>query len=159
MPDDSNTVLVPLTQGKVAIIDAKDAPLVLARRWQVVRIGKQWYARSNREYLHRLLMSPPTGMTVDHINGDGLDNRRANLRIASHAQNHWNTGKQANNTSGYLGVTWSRQHRKWKAQIWAEGKMKCLGEFSCPIEAARARDAAAIRYRGEFAHLNFPDDQ
>jgi hypothetical protein len=102
--------------------------------------------------MHRLIMAAPDGIGVDHINGDGLDNRRANLRLASQRDNSANMAVRASSATGFKGVSWKRRNRKWQAQI---GRTY-LGIFASAEEAARAYDHAAREAWGEFAHLNFP---
>jgi hypothetical protein len=96
------------------------------------------------------------GQLVDHWNRDGLDNRRCNLRIANYSQNAANSGPSVRNTSGYKGVTFSRRADKWQAGIQVNGKFQFLGHWATREDAARAYDAAATKFFGEFAHLNFP---
>jgi hypothetical protein len=93
---------------------------------------------------------------TDHINGDGLDNRRANLRPTNHKLNMANTRIYSSNTSGYRGVSFRRDLRKWVAHINIDGRKRHVGFFSSPEQAAIARDAAAIAAWGDFARLNFP---
>lgn len=93
---------------------------------------------------------------TDHIDGNGLNNQRYNLRTATVSQNLMNRGRPANNTSGFKGV--SRQRDKWVAGIKADGVHQRRGGFSTPEQAARAYDAMAVELHGEFARLNFPDD-
>lgn len=150
-------VVVTLTKGMSAMIDECDLPLVEDHSWC---IQKGVYAATEIEgktvYMHRLILDAPQGMSVDHINGDTLDNRRSNLRIVTHTQNSRNRTKvNKNNTSGYMGVSASRG--KWYAQIMADGKNVYLGTFACPIEAAVARDVAAHELFGEHASYNFPE--
>jgi hypothetical protein len=97
---------------------------------------------------------------IDHVNGDGLDNRRENLRVATHAQNASNRGVRVNNTSGFKGVhaNHSGRGKQWFAYITTNYKRQHLGMFGTAEEAARAYDAAAVRLHGEFARLNFPSD-
>ena len=158
--------LIPLTQGRVAIVDAADAYGVAAVRWYAQqnvtryngRVYKgRWYAcrggGGKLALMHRELCASPD--EVDHINGNGLDNRRANLRPATHAQNLANR-TNGRNRSGVHGVSWSTAERKWHASIQADGREYNLGNFSTIEEATQVRDAAAIRLHGEFARLNGP---
>jgi len=97
-------------------------------------------------------------MVVDHINHDGMDNRSANLRAATHSQNMCHRKKHSAATySKYKGVHWHKNHKKWLARITFEKKTIHLGYFRSETEAARAYDRAAMKYHGEFASLNFPE--
>ncbi|MHC4207804.1 MAG: HNH endonuclease, partial [Planctomycetota bacterium] len=95
------------------------------------------------------------GYIVDHINGNGLDNRRANLRLATVAQNAWNS-KKRNPRSGYKGVWFAADKGLWRAAIVCHGRRIHIGYFTDKIAAARAYDAAARKYYKEFARPNFP---
>ena len=120
-----------------------------------MRIGKS--AKFTVIYMHRDVIKVPEGMVVDHINHDGMDNRRVNLRAATHAQNAYHTKKRSGAThSKYKGIHWRKKHKKWVARIMFEGKRIYLGCFRNEIEAAKAYDRAARKYHGEFASLNFP---
>lgn len=156
---------VPLTQGFFATIDAADAQLVSELRWfakvctradgtlrvyaiaKVVRPDGKWTTLR----MHRLIAGTPKGLETDHINGDGLDNRRANLRHATTSQNQQNRGAQANNTSGFKGVSWSKADRKWRARINGGGKQSHLGMFDSAEAAYAAYCEAASSMHGEFA--------
>lgn len=157
---------IPLTQDQVAFVDDEDYETLTRHRWraQYNSGAGSFYAGRNTSkdkkklYMHRVIMNAPLGVQVDHINGNTLDNRRANLRFASKSENGRNRGKQANNKSGYKGVSWGRRESKWYAYIQLNSKTKCLGYFDSILDAARAYDAAAIELHGAFAKLNFPQE-
>ncbi len=158
---------IALTQGQTAIIDSEDTALVSTYKWQARRDSKRpehWYAittirdgerRRKTLLLHRLLLNTPPGTQVDHKDGDGLNNRRSNLRIATNAQNCMNQPPPSNNTSGYKGVSYHKARRKWQAKIRVNRKDLYLGLFIDPKDAALAYDAKAKEVFGEFAWLNF----
>ncbi len=104
--------------------------------------------------MHRLLIKIPNGFQIDHIDGNGLNNQKLNLRIATASQNQINRGKQKNNTSGFKGVFGRKDKNKWRAQIKFHGKTKHLGYADDKIEAARIYNKAAVERFGEFARLN-----
>lgn len=147
---------VPLGRGFVALVDDADYALVTGiGSWHSQISGStrtRVYARSNvAGFMHRFL----TGWAqVDHINGDGLDNRRSNLRPAVGSQNNHNVKLRRDNTSGFKGVV--RCGTRWKAQIKVEGRSRTLGRFATAAEAARIYDKAAREIAGEYARLNFP---
>lgn len=101
--------------------------------------------------LHRLVMDAPAGIDVDHINGNTLDNRRENLRLATRAQNCWNRKLPRTNTSGYKGVSWRKDKECFTASITTHGKRLFLGFFPKAEEAAEARRLASIEQHGDFA--------
>lgn len=151
---------IPLTQGKFALVDDEDYERLIAMgKWQCVGRGKKVYAvkmfwKKKHIIMHRFIVDAPIGFEVDHINGDGLNNRRENLRICTVSENGRNLSKRKDNTSGFKGVNWHKQKSKWRARIQLDKKRIDVGYFDCPIEAARAYNAAAIKYHGEFAKLN-----
>jgi hypothetical protein len=153
------TRAIPLNKdGLVVLVDDADYR-VLAElgRWRVHRSGHVLYAARSKPGGGVLLMHQAlTGWErTDHINGDGLDNRRANLRPATHAENMRNRRIQRNNTSGFKGVYRTRNGR-WRARITVVGQGKRdLGTHATAEAAARAYDAAAVELFGEFARPNF----
>lgn len=104
------------------------------------------------KYLHRVILSPSDDTDVDHRNGNGLDNRRSNLRVCTESQDLGNSKLRKDNTSGYKGVHFF--HGRWRARIAINGKRISLGMFSDPWEAAQAYNIAALTQWGEFARLN-----
>ena len=104
--------------------------------------------------MHRVILKTPKGMDTDHRNGDGLDNRRCNLRICTKSQNSINRKMQSNNTSGYRGVYWHKRDKKWLAHIKIDGKKINFGYCSTKEQAAEAYNEAAKKHYGEFARLN-----
>jgi AP2 domain/HNH endonuclease len=150
-------------KGRTAFIDEQDAHIIESHKWCVCQYGDKNYIlspRLNSEgrssgtfLLHRLIMSAKKGEYIDHVNGDGLDNRRANLRFCSKSQNGSNRGRQNNNKSGFKGVSWSDANKKWIAQITSNGIRCHLGTFSDPLEAHKAYCEAAKRLHGDFANL------
>lgn len=150
---------VPLKQGAVTLIDEADLPLISGARWHAYHNGNglTTYAKSySMGLMHRAILQPPSHLEVDHINGNGLDNRRSNLRLATKAQNQANRRPSRTNTSGFKGVSPHAQVRKWKAEIRVAGVRHYLGLFNSPEEAAQAYDCAAFQHFGEYARLNFP---
>lgn len=92
---------------------------------------------------------------IDHKNGNGLDNRLKNLRIATESENSRNQNKRRTNKSGFKGVSWGTRDNKWRSYITINGKFKSLGYYSSKEDAAKAYDKAAIKYFGEFAKTNY----
>lgn len=153
---------IPLTKGRFAVVSDEDYPRVRSFLWYCSELrGDTYYAvgrpgTKRKQYMHRFLRRAGPGEIIDHRNGDGLDNRRRNTRRSTHSQNHANHRRQRNNTSGFTGVWWHAQRRKWSAEIKVNQKKINLGLFEDPITAAKARDRAAIKYFGSFAKLNIP---
>ncbi|QGJ87600.1 HNH endonuclease [Gordonia phage Faith5x5] len=156
-----SVVEIPVAGGHVALVDESDRDLVSRYRWSALQTGKTVYAqraiqradgRWTTQKMHQLI----TGYALtDHRNGNGLDNRRANLREATQAQNMCNR-RPSTGASGYKGVTWHARLNRWKGQITKAGRNHHLGYFQVAEDAARAYDDAARLMHGEFATLNFP---
>lgn len=150
---------IKLTQGKFAIVDDKDFEYLNQFKWFAQKDGYTWYAlRRGKQRkivrMHRLLTGISKGKSIDHINGNGLDNRRENLRICTQQQNICNSRKRKNTSSKYKGVSWYARGHKWAAYIQTKNKQKHLGYFDKAIEAALAYNTAAKKLHGQFARLN-----
>lgn len=154
-----------LPSGHVALVDDLDYE-------RVVQAGP-WSARpsSNTTYVQRNVKRADGGGTtqalhvfllgcngVDHRNGDGLDNQRSNLRVATSSQNSMNRRRRSDNRAGFKGVTWDKHRNHWQALIYAGGKKRHVGYYDTPEAAARGYDAAARELFGEFARPNFPQE-
>jgi len=150
-----DTKLIPLTQGKFAIVDAEDYDHLMQFKWFYTCYG--YAARNARDktlLMHRVILSADKGFNIDHINGDALDNRKSNLRFCSQAENSRNRKLRKGGTSKFKGVGWHKATGKWVAYIKVNYKHKHLGLFVDEKEAAMAYDAAALLYFGEFAATN-----
>lgn len=165
------TVEIELTQGQVTIVDDIDADLAEVK-WatQPRNNGLDFYAlrgtyssttktKRTTVHLHRAVLERKLGRAlrkgeiVDHIDGNGLNNRRSNLRLATQAENRRNSRKNVNNTSGFKGVYWHKSSQKWMAYITFNRRMIYLGYFDCPKEAHAVYCKAAAKYHGEFANF------
>jgi hypothetical protein len=155
---------IQLTRGKVAIVDADDFERLSKFKWCAIKSskGKTWYARrwtargKGKQapiLMHREILNILITVLLDHKNGNGLDNRKENLRISTCSQNNQNRSKPKNNTSGIKGVYWNKRNKKWMARIQANHKVHYLGYFHELEDAATAYYNEAIRLHGEFARL------
>ena len=156
---------IQLTQGKIAIVDDADFEYLNQYKWHIYKQNRNnFYARTivyeNKKriaiVMHRLLVKCE-GKIIDHISGDGLDNRRSNIRCCTRSQNPINRRININNLSGFKGVSWYKPAEKWRAQIQYKKIVYHLGCFEKRIDAARAYNQAAQKYHGEFAKLNILD--
>lgn len=161
--------------GRVALVDDEDYELVMESptMWRVKARQRKYgspvfyawrshiaskgvvRARLAHQAMHRLILDAPADLFVDHINGNGLDNRRCNLRLCTNSQNQQNRRAPKHAPlSEFKGVTWHRSAAKWQAQIKLHGRNIYLGLYESEIEAARAYASAAERHFGEFAFTN-----
>lgn len=132
---------IVLTQEKSALVDDEDFEALSQWNWIAVKIGKTYYATRSIEprYLHRVLMKPAKRMCVDHIDGDGLNNQKSNLRVVSHSANLSNrVFKNTNNKSGTNGLSWAKERGMWHARLIREGKKHFLGYFKRKEDAEKA---------------------
>lgn len=157
---------IPLTLGEQTLIDDEDLALVSGYKWSLRRDPRgNFYARAavpgtgrqgkRTVLMHRVILGAKPGEQVDHRNGDGLDNRRSNLRLCAHRQNQFNQRKQRRWTSSqFKGVTLDKKRSQWAARIKANGSNIWLGRHDNELDAARAYNSAAMELFGEFANLN-----
>ncbi len=155
-PPNGKIAYIPLTRGLQAIVDAEDYEWLSQYKWHAnpsKRNGTIYAARSvghSSVLMHRMIMRPPKGKVVDHINGNGLDNRRCNLRICNRQENARNRRKHVGGKSRFIGVY--PRGKKWGAFVGHQH----VGVFEDEVEAAKARDRRALAMYGEHAWLNFP---
>lgn len=159
------TSAILLSNGDLCFVDDDWHPMlscvnwnICTNRWTSYAVHRERYGQGRRHIvaMHRLILDAGPGEVVDHINGNGLDNRRVNLRIVTTHENNLNRFKNTRGSSQFKGVTWAKE--RWQAQIKLHGQMYYLGRFESEIEAARAYDLAARKLFKEFAKLNFPHD-
>lgn len=150
---------VPLTKGFVAVIDASDVPLVAGSNWWalqkangVVYAVRQMRILGKKQnvLMHRVIAGTPNGLLTDHIDGDGLNNRRSNLRHATNEQNQRNRGANRGTRSGLKGVQFHKRDRLWLARITVNKKVYSLGYFKEPEQAHNAYCEAVNQMHGEF---------
>jgi hypothetical protein len=162
-PSDPTIRYIPLTQGYVTVVDADDYDFLTQWTWKAKKDSHTIYV--HRRYriggrkrkwvqMHRVLLNAPPNCQVDHIDHDGLNNTRANLRLATSSQNQYNRSQTKG--KGYKGVHERHDGRpkKFRAAIWAEGVETRIGSFKTAENAATAYNIAALRLHGEFALLN-----
>lgn len=150
---------IPLTRGLFALVDDEDFEWLSQFKWSAAKSGITYYAvrwvNGNNKSMHRIILNINSrNIYGDHINGNGLDNRRENIRICNPKENARNRGLNSSKTCSFKGVHWDKKKRFWCASIKIDYKTIFLGLFYSPEEAAIAYDQAAIKYHGEFAKIN-----
>lgn len=150
------TAILKTAKGDEIIIDAEDYPLLSCFTWVSSNYGCPYTFSFVEKCLpiSRLILDPPKGFVVDHINGNILDNRKENLRVCTHTQNMWNRKTHKNNKLGVKGVYYCPHRCKYVAQIKVNKKKINLGRFNLLEDAAQAYRDAALLYHGEFARIN-----
>ena len=162
---EGNIAYVPLTKGYEAVIDAADVPLVEGFNWCALAAPYTVYGLRNGQkergeergravFLHHVICPPENGLLTDHRDGDGLNNRRANLRLASKAENGRNSRMKSRNTSGFKGVHLHKETGKWRARISTGDKHVSLGLFATPEDAHAAYAKASAELHGEFSRAS-----
>lgn len=155
--------LIRLTQGHFSMVPDDNFDELNKHKWMA-----RWSKKSQTFYavrhvpgsrqkfflMLRVILSAPYGIEVDHRDGNGLNNDLDNIRLATKSRNMSNRGPTKKNTSGFKGVYWCKNVKKWRVKIGSEGKLIHLGLYSEILDAAKAANDAALRYHGEFAHLN-----
>jgi len=152
---------IKLTQNKMALVDDEDFEYLNQWKWfahKSPRNAKVYYGgrsiRGQKQILiHRVITDAPDGLKVDHINGDGLDNRKANLRICSNSQNGMNRGANKNSKSKEKCVSWHGKEKRWRVKIKANHKEFLIGHFKSKDDAIEAKRKAIVILHGEFAHF------
>ncbi len=160
-PPNDKVRYIPLTRNLYTIVDAADFPELSKYKWNASATPGREYAQRREGnkiiYMHRQIMQPPPGKVTDHISGCRLDNRRENLRNCTHRENCWNSRAQ-DGASGFRGVSYDKQRRKYEAYIRVNCKKVTLGRYDDPVEAAHVRDRKAAEVYGPYAYINLPDD-
>jgi hypothetical protein len=156
----SGVIRIPLTRGRFAIVDDVDAAQA-AHKWFAINVSDDhWYAARHEDdqyiLLHRAILKTDAPR-IDHINGNGLDCRRSNMRPSTPSQNGANAKRSKANKSGFKGVAWDSTRGKWFASIRVDRRTIALGRFDDIIVAALAYDSAARQHFGPFARTNFTE--
>lgn len=153
---------IPLTQGKYAIVDDEDYGVLLSYSWVYSDDRTNEYAHTTLRVggkkttvkMHRMIMEAPKGKQVDHMNHNGLDNRKTNLRLCTNSQNQANANVKSNSGTGIKGVHRRKDNGRWRAHALRNGKRVWLGHFNTAKEAAMAYNNYVKKFDGEFARLN-----
>jgi hypothetical protein len=154
-------ISTPKYPNSFTMVDDEDFDILNKHKWHIAKNSKTWYAQRNvykpkhgMIFLHRQILNIPDGMFIDHIDGNGLNNQKANIRVCTKAENCRNARIRGDNTSGYKGVSFHKPTKKWSASIQADKKQKHIGLFQSPQEAAFAWNIAAKEMHKDYAKLN-----
>ena len=160
--------LLPLTKDKFALVDDDDYYWLSQWNWFAVEIKNIWYARRSKKkgvlrsnekyeiYLHRIVMKCSNiNFVIDHLDKNGLNNQKENLRICTKSENNKHTSSHKNSSSQYLGVSYDKNRNKWSANLMNNGKRILFKRYNTEIEAAKAYDITAKTQFGVYANLNF----
>jgi hypothetical protein len=154
--------LIPLTQDKFAVVDPQDYPHLSRYKWTAAKSPNTFYAvRSDRDKqirMHRQITGAPPNLVCDHIDHNGLNNRKSNLRLCTRSQNARNQRPQTGRSSKYKGVSWHKLDKRWHARAHSNQITHHLGSFKNELDAAKAYDEKAKELFGKFAYLNFPNE-
>ncbi len=157
---------IKLSSGHIVLVDKEDYDLISEHRWYLSNIrlkipyavtGNLKRYNGKRLRMHRLIMNAGPNQFIDHVNRNGLDNRRCNLRFCTRAQNNQNS-YIPKGVSKFKGVSWAKSRTIWEARIGVNHRLIFIGYFENEIEAAEAYDKAALKHFGEFARINFPKE-
>lgn len=156
---------IQLSQGLVAKVDDEDHERLSQYKWCVAKRAIVWYAcrnvrledrRKAQILMHRDILTPPRGFVIDHIDHDGLNNQRSNLRVVTQGENLMNARKRRGTSSRFKGVYWDKREQRWVASITVDGKCHWIGQYTDEERAARAYDVFARGLVGHVAWANFP---
>lgn len=157
---------ISLTQGKFALVDDQDYDFFNRVKWYAVKSTNTWYAKRAITlpfrkykwiYMYNCIFPLTHPFEVDHIDGNGLNNQRDNLRICTPSENRINQPKRVKGTSIFKGVSWCERDQKWTVRLRIDGRSKNLGNFDDEQLAAKTYDQFAKKTFGEFARLNFSE--
>lgn len=155
---------IRLLRGELVAVDAEDYDRLYGFPWRLMTVRRKgdgtvkaryaiYTVNARNVYMHRVIVAAAGGVWVDHIDGDGLNNTRCNLRISTPQQNAWNKRRSTNNKSGIKGVCWCKSRKKWRASIGAGNVKRWLGDYDDISDAAAAYAKASALLHGEFGRL------
>jgi len=159
-PPNDQVCYIPLTKGQYAMVDAADYPELSKYKWFALFNRRKVYAARHKKeklvYMHREIMQPPPGMVTDHIDGNGENNCRSNLRNCTRKENGWNS-RGPGSSSGFKNVYYNKEQQRYRSVLGFNGGYIYLGSFDDPVEAARVRDEKAADVYGPYAFINLPE--